>query len=72
MNVKMWGLILAGGVITAISIGLEVMYSFSLLKPNPAAFYYVPGGIDYAGEFLALIGLILILAGSLFTRESGK
>ncbi|QGR18178.1 hypothetical protein D1869_14010 [Sulfurisphaera ohwakuensis] len=72
MNVKMWGLILAGGVITAISIGLEVMYSFSLLKPNPAAFYYVPGGIDYAGEFLALIGLVLILAGSLFTRERGK
>ncbi|MBB5254281.1 hypothetical protein [Sulfurisphaera ohwakuensis] len=68
----MWGLILAGGVITAISIGLEVMYSFSLLKPNPAAFYYVPGGIDYAGEFLALIGLVLILAGSLFTRERGK
>ena len=69
MNVKMWGTILAGAVLVAISIITEVIYSFSLLKPNPAAFSFTPGPMDYAGVFLALIGLILIMAGGLFKRE---
>ncbi|BDB99489.1 hypothetical protein [Saccharolobus caldissimus] len=69
MNVKMWGLILAGAILVAISVIIEVIYSYSLLKPVPWSFYYVPGGTDYAGEFIALIGLILIMAGGYMTRE---
>lgn len=69
MNVKMWGLILAGAVLSAISIVIEVIYSFSLLKPNPAAFSFTPSGMDYTGMALAVIGLALIMAGGVFIRE---
>ncbi|WP_235185610.1 hypothetical protein [Candidatus Acidianus copahuensis] len=69
MNLKMWGPILVGAIIVAIAIIIEVMYSMSLLKPVPYAFSYVPGGIDYAGEFLAIIGLALIMIGGIFKRE---
>jgi chemotaxis signal transduction protein len=65
----MWGLILAGGVVVAVSIIIEVIYSMSLLKPVPYAFSYTPGMMDYAGEFLAIVGLALIMAGGIFKRE---
>lgn len=65
----MWGLILAGAILVAIAVIIEVIYSYSLLKPVPWLFYFVPGGTDYAGEFIALIGLILIMAGGYMTRE---
>lgn len=70
MDVKFWGPILAGGVLLAISIIIEAIYSFSLLKPVPYAFSYTPSGMDYAGEFIAVIGVALILVGGFMKREA--
>ncbi|QGA69225.1 hypothetical protein [Sulfolobus sp. E11-6] len=65
MNTKVWGPILSGGVLVAISIVLFTMYSFSLLKSNPVAFgTFSVSGLDIAGIALAIIGLALIMTGA--------
>jgi hypothetical protein len=63
MNVKMWGLLLAGTIVEAISIVLMVSFGFGFLKPDPASFDFVPGVMDYVGISLSIIGLGLIMAG---------
>ncbi|WP_246263759.1 hypothetical protein [Metallosphaera tengchongensis] len=61
---KVWGLILPGGFLVAISIIMLSIYSYTFLKPNPAAFAFSVSGFDIAGMAVAVIGLALILAGA--------
>jgi len=62
MNVKMWGLILAGAVIDAVSIIVMVIYGYGFMV-NPAAFAFSYGSTDYLGIMLAIVGLALIMIG---------
>ncbi|AWR96934.1 hypothetical protein DFR86_04745 [Acidianus sulfidivorans JP7] len=63
MNLRMWGPILAGGIIEAIAVLVMVGYGFSFMHPDPAAFAFSYGTMDYLGIILALIGLALIMVG---------
>ncbi|AWR99168.1 hypothetical protein [Metallosphaera hakonensis] len=64
MNMKVWGLILPGGFLVAISVIMLTLYSYTLLKPNPASFAFTVTGTDLAGLAIAVIGLALIMAGA--------
>lgn len=64
MNLKVWGPILSGGVLVAISIIMLTLYSYTLLKPNPASFAFTVTGTDIAGLAISVIGLALIMVGA--------
>ena len=64
MNLKVWGPILSGGVLVAISIIMLTLYSYTLLKPNPASFAFTVTGTDLAGLAISIIGLALIMVGA--------
>lgn len=68
MNVKMWGPILLGTVIEAVSIIMLTGYSFTLLAPDSSSFGFSPNGTDYAGLALSIIGLILIMIGGIMKK----
>ncbi|MFP3204917.1 MAG: hypothetical protein RXS23_05765 [Metallosphaera yellowstonensis] len=64
MNLKVWGPILSGGVLVAISVIMLTLYSYTLLKPNPASFAFTVTGTDLAGLAISVIGLALIMVGA--------
>jgi len=64
MNLKVWGPILSGGVLVAISVIMLSLYSYTLLKPNPASFAFTVTGTDLAGLAISIIGLALIMVGA--------
>ncbi|EHP70985.1 hypothetical protein MetMK1DRAFT_00014890 [Metallosphaera yellowstonensis MK1] len=64
MNLKVWGPILSGGVLVAISVIMLTLYSYTLLKPNPASFAFTVTGTDLAGLAISIIGLALIMVGA--------
>jgi hypothetical protein len=64
MNLKVWGPILSGGVLVAISVIMLSLYSYTLLKPNPASFAFTVTGTDLAGLAISVIGLALIMVGA--------
>jgi hypothetical protein len=64
MNLKVWGPILSGGVLVAISVIMLSLYSYTLLKPNPASFAFTVTGTDLAGLTISVIGLALIMVGA--------
>ncbi len=67
MNIKMWGPILAGGVIIAIGILLLVGYGFSFLD-HPTAFAFNYAATDYLGMALNIVGLALVMIGGVFKK----
>ncbi len=64
MNLKVWGPILSGGVLVAISVIMLTLYSYTVLKPNPASFAFTVTGTDLAGLAISVIGLALIMVGA--------